>query len=485
MTSIPGFKLSGKIVHWKENPIFGEYLIKILEISEHSPALDLTRDIIVLGTQHFKSTDPQEQARWSRALGLYFQGAEQNFVEALKCCQRAYFLAKSIGYPTLVGYQALRNICHILLVTGKPLGALTHAKEVYQYAEHMGDLYGQAWDMLAACGQPQSALDLLIRNHQAEIHLLKSDYLESRRLQVAIVSNCQPTSYASILANLNIAIIDIATGADSKIVHQNLDNCGFNLRALYGYSVKFISLVADLVAAELCLRDGAPGAANPMFEQCFSLSLEMNTELALQCAEKLGDLSTHMNSIQATLRWAGIFLGLALRCKEKLQTMQAFRCLGQIFSAEDCMVGIANILNNRGEVISAVELWRAARPLFKKSSQRKDIIKIDAKLAEINSGVLAEYEAQLHLFSELHVPGSAPEEPNISEDEEKAKLAEGSNFGNKGRSSKNCLYFFYVYAAKRLHGILYTSDEQFEVDIVARRKSDLYSRPSHLKCKTR
>jgi hypothetical protein len=75
----------------------------------------------------------------------------------------------------------------------------------------------------------------------------------------------------------------------------------------------------------------------------------------------------------------------------------------------------------------------SSQAFVQKSSQRKDIIKIDAKLAEINSAVLAEYNAQLHRLSELHVPGSAPEETNIAEDEEEAKLAEGSNFGNKGR----------------------------------------------------
>jgi hypothetical protein len=52
---------------------------------------------------------------------------------------------------------------------------------------------------------------------------VKFEYVESRNLQVAIASSCQPTSYDTILANLNIAIIDIATGADLKIIGQNLD----------------------------------------------------------------------------------------------------------------------------------------------------------------------------------------------------------------------------------------------------------------------
>jgi hypothetical protein len=159
-----------------------------------------------------------------------------------------------------------------------------------------------------------------------------------------------------------------------------------------------------------------------MFQKCFALSQDLEIELALYGLERLGDLSTGMNDIQTTLQWAGIFLGLALKCKDKHQTMQAFRCFGQIFSAEgdndtalslfkvaldgftymdvhrwraDCMARIGDILNNHGDIMKAVELWKAARPMFGRSSQMKDMIKIDAKLAEVDSAVLAEYEEQL------------------------------------------------------------------------------------------
>jgi hypothetical protein len=52
------------------------------------------------------------------------------------------------------------------------------------------------------------------------------------------------------------------------------------------------------------------------------------------------------------------------------------------------MVQIADILNNCGEVLKAVEMWKAARPLFERSSQMLDIIKIDVKLAEVDSAIL-------------------------------------------------------------------------------------------------
>ncbi|KAJ7264359.1 hypothetical protein C8J57DRAFT_1624963 [Mycena rebaudengoi] len=96
-----------------------------------------------------------------------------------------------------------------------------------------------------------------------------------------------------------------------------------------------------------------------------------------------------------------------------------------------CMVRIADILHGHGEVMKSVELQKAARPLFERSSQTKDIAQIDAKLAEADPAVLTEY-AQLQRLSELHVPGSESEEANVAEDETEAKMAEGSDFRGQG-----------------------------------------------------
>ncbi|KAJ7264360.1 P-loop containing nucleoside triphosphate hydrolase protein, partial [Mycena rebaudengoi] len=55
-------QLSGKMQHWKDHPIFGEYLIQLLQCSQYFPDLDLRSDI-TLGTQHFNSKDPLEQGK--------------------------------------------------------------------------------------------------------------------------------------------------------------------------------------------------------------------------------------------------------------------------------------------------------------------------------------------------------------------------------------------------------------------------------------
>ncbi|KAJ7288595.1 hypothetical protein C8J57DRAFT_1642642 [Mycena rebaudengoi] len=329
--------LSEQKPRWKDHPIVGEYLIELLQISDYLPNLDLNGHI-TLGTEHFKSKDAQEQAQWYRALGFYSQFAKSDFVGALRYYERAHSLAESIGYPTIVSHHALSHISDILLYAGNPLGALTHAKGAHRYAEYIGDIYGQAWslcaqarchmvlanyrlarhllqnsrDMLTACGQQQSVLGLKIINHQAEIHLMKSEYLESRNIQVTIASCCQ-SAYSVIMANLNIVFIDIAIGADSKSIRQNLDVTQSHLTTLYVFLSRETGLIADYGAAELCLRDGPHAAAREMFEKCFASSQDILIEAALYGLGRLGDLSTGMNDTSTTLRWAGIFLSLALK----------------------------------------------------------------------------------------------------------------------------------------------------------------------------
>ncbi|KAJ7239117.1 P-loop containing nucleoside triphosphate hydrolase protein, partial [Mycena rebaudengoi] len=55
-------EISRQMLHWKENPIFGEYLIQLLQCGRHLPDLDLNSHI-TLGTEHFKSKDPLEQGK--------------------------------------------------------------------------------------------------------------------------------------------------------------------------------------------------------------------------------------------------------------------------------------------------------------------------------------------------------------------------------------------------------------------------------------
>jgi hypothetical protein len=47
------------------------------------------------------------------------------------------------------------------------------------------------------------------------------------------------------------------------------------------------------------------------------------------------------------------------------------------------LLRLGDLANRRGNFSNATELWTAARPLFERSSQAKDVAQIDARLADL------------------------------------------------------------------------------------------------------
>jgi tetratricopeptide (TPR) repeat protein len=398
---------------------------------------------------------------------------------ALKYFERAVSAADSTKNQTIVGHLALCGISNTLFNTGNLLGALEHAKKAHAYAEDLGHIFPQAHslylqsrcqeamannqlarvlleksrDLLTSYGLQGSLLDLLIRNEQAEIHLIKTEYQESRIIQVDILSNSYPTAYQAILANLNIALIDAAIGVDSKLVRQRLEICQFHNQALYGFAHKEMDLQAERISAELDLQAGDHKAAKAKFEKCFASSQDL-TEKALLCLERLGDLSTGMSNVQTTLGWAVIFLALALKCRNKNKIMRSFWCMGQIFLAHgddetalslfevalegftlmdvhrwraDCMVRIADILESGGEIMKAAELWNLAKPLFERSSQTNDVVRMDAKLAAVGGLIYEKHKKQLLCLADLNVPAGKLGVAKVNDDLEASKYVQDTD----------------------------------------------------------
>jgi tetratricopeptide (TPR) repeat protein len=257
-------------------------------------------------------------------------------------------------------------------------------------------------------------------NAEAEIHMYKTEYLESRQLHISMVSTLQPTRYLAIVANLNICFIDIVIGVDSKQVYQNLETCRCHIQSLSGFQQATTSGFLDVALAELYLRDGNHSAANATFS-AYVTSPKHGFSIfrMLECLERLADLSTGMNNFQNTLRWAAIFISLGLTSKTKLDTMKALHCLGQLLAAErdddsalslftvalegftfmdvhrwraDCMAQIADIYEKRGEIQKSLGLWKMARPLFERSSQAKDVTRLDMRLAEADLALAVMHE---------------------------------------------------------------------------------------------
>jgi hypothetical protein len=349
-------------------------------------------------------------------------------------------------------------IAYNMIIMGNFPGAQKHAIRAQEYAEALGGIYTQALPLciqarcqmissnyseaqilgrkatrlLISCGLEGCSLGLTLQNFYAELHLLKTEYLESRHIQASIIAASKPISYDSILANLNIALIDIACGMGSESIRKNLDQCQVHCESLYGLTHTQLKLVTYHRFAELNLRYGDLSTANIMFKRCFAWSQKLDIEVETACVERLADLSTGMNSIHTTMGWAVIFLGTALRSRDKLATMKAFHCIGQISAVQgddetalrlfnvaldgftfmdvhkwraDCMIQLADIWKSRGEALRAGGLWKAARPLFARSSQAGAVAQIDAKLAVVEATMLGHHhERQLLDLAVPNVP---------------------------------------------------------------------------------
>ncbi|KAJ7263457.1 hypothetical protein C8J57DRAFT_1231329 [Mycena rebaudengoi] len=400
--------LSQIITHWQDQSIFGDYLVERFQASRHLPVTDVDTNI-EMGNIFFHEKSPLEQAKWYHALGCYFYLGKRNVNSALEYYQRALSLSDSTGSPQMVVLITLCQVSVIMLDTGNPSAAQQHTNKALEYALNLGDIYGQAQslrcqaifatyqqaqillknarDVIHSCGLQGGTLDMEIRNYEAEIYLVRTEYLKSREIQVSIVSNLRPTTYQVIGANLNIAMIDTAIGVDSKLVHRHLEDLQSHIKQLPPYMEVIIGRIVDQRFADIHLQEGNHTLANVILAQTFSSSLGTDMEEALMCLERLADLSTEMNNIKTTLGWAAIFLGLALKSKDKLATAKSLCCIGQIFLARgedetalslfnvaleeftfmdvhrwraDCMVRIADILECQGEAPKAFELWHQA-----------------------------------------------------------------------------------------------------------------------------
>ncbi|KAJ7149493.1 hypothetical protein C8R43DRAFT_951967 [Mycena crocata] len=335
--------LSAHTVQLQNHQMYGDYLVKRL-LDSVLPVAD--KKLIELGNQYFEAKDPLEQAKWYCALGTYFSIGNLNAASAIENFQKALSLSSQDGYPTRVGHSAHYYSSRIMYNMGNIIDALEHAKKAEEFAVNLGDIYSQAGSihlqahcqtsfanyehaqnllensrrLLNSCGLQGGVLDMKIRNLEGEIHLERTQYLDSREIQVSVMSHLQPTSYAAIVANLNIALIDFATGIDSRLVKQRLETCSHQCEKLHGYFKTNMALCIDTVVADLNLRDGDQQKANHLFSKCVKSSSYMEPKLV--CLERLADLSTAMNNVQTTLQWAGIFLAVALQTKGKLAIMK-------------------------------------------------------------------------------------------------------------------------------------------------------------------
>jgi hypothetical protein len=141
--------------------------------------------------------------------------------------------------------------------------------------------------------------------------------------------------------------------------------------------------------------------------------------------------------------WATIYLVHSLKFKEKLGIHKALQFLGDIFldqsdedtaaylftvalegfkcmdvhcSRGECMLRLGDISKGHGDLLKAVEFWDAARPLFERSSQTKQIELIDERLASVGEDVLGQHRVILACLTKMNAPTGIVEEVDDDDD---------------------------------------------------------------------
>jgi tetratricopeptide (TPR) repeat protein len=273
-----------------------------------------------------------------------------------------------------------------------------------------------------------SQLDHSIMTHQAEIHKFKSEYIAARSIHFRILqeTSVDQDFYAYGFALLNVAEIDVAIGSPMEDVQRVYEKA----REIFSTRNLVIEItMCDTILADLYLREGNILEAKTNFKRCLKLSVR-HPEMMTYCLERLGNASC-WGAPNWMSGWTTVFLVHSVRQKEKLGIYKALEFFGDVFLAQgdehtaislftvalegftwmdvhrsraECMCQIGDISKGQGDLLKAVELWTAARPLFEKSSQVKQVENIDQRLAGVSEDVLEQHRKNLACLAEFTAP---------------------------------------------------------------------------------
>jgi tetratricopeptide (TPR) repeat protein len=291
---------------------------------------------------------------------------------AMKICAAAISLALSTG-NTEWHSQGLYNLAWVEWRLGDYSAAQVHANEAQRLALISADSYREAEalhiaatccctlghymeakalcirarDLLGLCGMSHGNLDLAIMTAQAEIHRLKSGYIEARSIHTCILeatSIQDPYTYGFAL--FNVAEIDVSIGAPKDDVQRNCDTARRTLDTLG--DVEGVTL-CDIILADLQLREGNLLAAQTIYERCFKLSLVWS-QTTTYCLERLGDACC-WGDLDGMSRWTTVFLVHSLKRKEKIGIYKALKFLGDVFLSHNDRHTAISLFNSRSRRI--------------------------------------------------------------------------------------------------------------------------------------
>ncbi|KAF8184343.1 hypothetical protein K438DRAFT_1837907 [Mycena galopus ATCC 62051] len=378
--------------------------------------------------EHIK--DPVLETRFYEAAGHYFLYHKGDLQKANRFYHKALEKSELCESSTHKCSVMLR-LGQFKLETGNYSAAMAYATAAQKLSQVAGNLYQEsvanylgarlyrylgdyqksvvqlqrAGELLHICGMSRSVFAHDITLALAEIHLLKSEYTEARHLfsQVIETTSAEDNSVSYASSLLNVGLIDMMIGEAKEDIYHKLRVAKEILRR---ESVLDFT-ACDTVQAMLELRDEKFDSAKAKFQECLCVSWGRNAQVRNLCLEQLANIRAWPVNMWE-YKWPIIYLASATKLKVKLDLHKALLFLGNVFIADNDENSAANLyqvalvgftqmdvhhsraqsmlhlgdLGNKGGCTSeAISFWEAARPLFERASQTKDIAQIDSRLA--------------------------------------------------------------------------------------------------------
>ncbi|KAK7030065.1 CTLH domain-containing protein [Favolaschia claudopus] len=303
---------------------------------------------------------------------------------------------------------------------GRKLGGLASNPEAWEFywteawaLSCIGDFRGaqdlcvEAHEWLVSAGLETTDRRLFLLDVEADVHLQKGEYSEARAVYAEMLKRTSPQRSPIYHGYL----LTSAARVDMIIGNVSMNDVSAKLEAAQAvytaYRIHNLPITVCAKAEFALYRDDVITGRSLLLD-CLAENRTLFPLVASDCLAILGDPRNGVQSSTAdVLPWSIIFLAFVRKMQDPIRTLHAlrriadsttivgedtalvlFRVVSDV-SAEmgihhlqaECMLGIGDILNQRGDVDEARKMWEGARSRFVRSSRSRDVLQVDARLS--------------------------------------------------------------------------------------------------------
>ncbi|KAJ7115449.1 hypothetical protein C8R44DRAFT_794662 [Mycena epipterygia] len=197
----------------------------------------------------------------------------------------------------------------------------------------------------------------LIMGSRAEVHKSKSEYVMALDIRMQLLHQVpiEHDPYAHAFALISIAEIEVSIGTSQQDVLKNIDIA----RSIFNKVGALRAVTCcDATLGDLELREGNMLTAKSLFEECLKLSWGNNVAIVTYCLERLADLKC-WGTTKWVSTWTMMFLGHALKSKQKLEIYKGFQFLGNVFLTQGDHVTAVSLLSLALEGLTQMDVHRS------------------------------------------------------------------------------------------------------------------------------